>query len=636
MTKVTSGEPTRTMAPDVHAVSMSYYAALDCPRSLTAALLLRHGEYDQLASLKATPKDYNSAREYHKAASASDWLRKYPGLPVKADPEYAALESWIQSEVECEITNDRIAAASDHARTRAERRDDVPTCVDELALLDDFLDLAGDFFCRVLGAVPDDLTPRFGPGATASDPATHTTVLDKVSSKLTVTEGCMCMFALWHGTAWERSLTFRDGYYKPKGVPRIVEGNTYFTVPKTALIHRACAKGPSVNVAYQLPVGLVLRERLLTFCNMDLVSGQSRHQEMARKGSLTGDYATLDSERASDTMALMLVRRLCKKSPDWLELLESLREPVTQVYGQRWELNKFSAMGNGYTFELETLVFLSLAWATAHLELASGRNVGPSGARTALDLIKLGDISVFGDDVVVPSTIANDVARNLQACGFTVNLKKSFFDGEFRESCGGDFYNGVAVQTAKLTKEVDDVAGWFSVHNVIKARSVDTGLVNKRLLIKVKDQIPRRFRKMYGPTWLGDQVLHGWYGPQITQYARVVETGLHGPVQPGVAPLDRREDPNQLVGSLEVLTPVKELADLSDYTQMAQLAYHLYSYKSEAPVRRPTRKLKYVITRHEEDYHVLFMTKPPRAPLWLATGRSARNLGLVPSGASVG
>ena len=116
----------------------------------------------------------------------------------------------------------------------------------------------------------------------------------------------------------------------------------------------------------------------------------------------------------------------------------------------------------------------------------------------------------------------------LSACGFTVNARKSFLSGNFRESCGHDYFNGIRVNTPKLEEEIVDVAGWFSVHNKLLERVLQSPLSSymsrqkDRILLIVKDQLPRRYRSMYGPKWLGDKVLHGWYGPQITTKARRV------------------------------------------------------------------------------------------------------------------
>ena len=208
-TKSESAKP-MCLAPEIRELSEVYYQSLGCPRSLTAAILLRYGEFDQVASLKAKPSDYVNAAEYHLAALASDWLRKYPGLPVRVDPEVEAKKSWYKSEDECKRTN---ASAL------------VGFC-GEVRLL---LDIAADFCAETLGACPLDLSPQFGPGATVSDLASATTVLDKVTSRPTLTAEARCLLPIWAGTAWERSHLRSDSYkkstYEPDVFPSTASGS---------------------------------------------------------------------------------------------------------------------------------------------------------------------------------------------------------------------------------------------------------------------------------------------------------------------------------------------------------------------------------------------------------------------------
>lgn len=609
------------MQPEIWAVTSVYMEALDCPRALTVYLLCKYGEWMQVAQLKATPKEYQLHADYHLAALATDWLRKWPDLPVKVDRETATKDSWYQSEEECCLTNQRLALLTEghHSGPSSEGK----------RMLNLLLDVAADFIRDVLGPCPKDLTPAFGPGATMSDPVTNTTVLDKVTSRPTVTSSALCLLPLWQDTAWARALTRSDGYYKSAGRLKIVEGNSFFMVNKTALVNRACAKGPSMNVAYQLPVGRKIRERLHTALGLDLVNGQERHQKLAKIGSLSGAYATVDSERASDTQAKYLVYRLYKEADAWYDLLDTLREPSTYIDGRWVPLEKFSAMGNGYTFELETLTFLALAYAAAWAYCLEGTPVGPSGLTSALDLIRNGDISVYGDDVIVPTELADDVLSLFKQCGFTVNLQKTYVDGEFRESCGGDYFRGQCVNTAKLSDSVMQPSDYFSIHNLLKKRFVDEYPCKPnahKVLSEVKNHLPRRLRSMYGPTFLGDTVLHGWYGPHVRTAARTVVNLDH----------TISTDGNQWVASIEVLTPRVLYACIDDYSSSAQLANLLYSRRSEAPARRPTRTVKYQVTRYEGDYHIFFADSVPKAPWWLAQSPYARQLGILPSGHYVG
>lgn len=205
--------------------------------------------------------------------------------------------------------------------------------------------------------------------------------------------------------------------------PRIVEGNVMFTVPKTTTIDRVAAKEPDLNMFAQKGVGDTIRRRL-RYKGIDL-NDQSINGELARIGSLDGSLATLDLSSASDSVTTRLVFEVLPW--DWFSLMNSLRSPITVIDGTRHENHMFSSMGNGFTFELESLLFWAIARATAYLTGTRGR------------------ISVYGDDIIVPSSLAPRVGIVLNHLGFKLNSSKSFWDGPFRESCGKHWYNGMEV-----------------------------------------------------------------------------------------------------------------------------------------------------------------------------------------------
>lgn len=623
---IESSKRTHILAPEIRKLAEVYYESLDCPRSLTAFLLLKHCEFDQLAKLRATPSDYVTAVSYHAAAAASDLLRKYPGLPVKVDPEYEARKSWYQSEQQCRKANFHFPLLRKFN--------------DEVGLL---VSLAADFVRDVLGACPLDLTPKFGPGATVSDPSDRCTVLDKVQSRPTRTPD-FCLNSLWEGTAWERSHLFGDtGYKKARYDPKIVEGNTFFTVNKTALTHRGCSKAPSLNVAYQLAVASHMRAGLLRTLAFDLTNGQARHQKLAKEASLSGRYATIDWERASDTIFLLLVRAVTEKAGFWGDLLESLREPKTLIPplegGEpQWvTLEKFSAMGNGYTFELETIIFLSFCYAVAWAW--EGRIPQGYDQLSAIDLIKCGHISVYGDDVIVPAYMAHDLIAVLTRAGLSVNLQKTYVHGEFRESCGGDYFRGKNVNTFKVTKEVSQPADWFSIHNGILERcsALMTPRGLKRVLNCVKSFLPVKYRNMYGPTYLGDSVLHGEYAHLVQTRCRTVVTQVAKRCILTDEPIPATEvsDANQVLGSLRILAPRKLEAKLEDYGPEAQLAYILYSGKSDPPSRR-VRTPRYDVTHWQSCVYTILSDQSPKPPPWLVRSRYRSFFGITEDGHYVG
>jgi hypothetical protein len=189
-------------------------------------------------------------------------------------------------------------------------------------------------------------------------------------------------------------------------------------------------------------------------------------------------------------MAYNLVKLLLP--PDWFDLLNWLREPYTQLphKGGKWKkLEKFSAMGNGYTFELETLVFLALTCALDP-GLTPGRNV-----------------FVYGDDILVPTDSARDVISCLRFFGFRTNESKTFLTGPFRESCGGDFWLGQPVRAYQLKSLPTQPHEWIAFANGIRRGLNTAGLCSKsRPWFKCVDNIPSAAR-LFGPEGLGDLVI---------------------------------------------------------------------------------------------------------------------------------
>jgi hypothetical protein len=222
--------------------------------------------------------------------------------------------------------------------------------------------------------------------------------------------------------------------------PEIVQGNVLFTVPKTAEIDRCACKEPDLNMYIQRGLGLYLR-RCLRKVGIDL-RDQTKNQDLAYKGSLPKGHpdarnlATLDLSSASDTLSESLVQRLLPL--EWFWALDSVRSKRTYVRDEWIPLNMFSSMGNGFTFELETLIFYALTKAVCYL----------TGTK--------GTISVYGDDIIAPTKVAPLLARVFHYFGFLINTKKSHWKGTFRESCGKHYDCGKDVSPFYVREPIDN------------------------------------------------------------------------------------------------------------------------------------------------------------------------------------
>jgi hypothetical protein len=161
---------------------------------------------------------------------------------------------------------------------------------------------------------------------------------------------------------------------------------------------------------------------------------------MARLGSLTGAYATLDLAMASDTVSYNVVAWLLPH--EWFELLDSLRASGFRGPFGEGTYAKFSSMGNGATFVLETTIFGAACKAV--------------GCR---------NWSVYGDDIIVEADKAADLLRLLRFLGFVINREKSFVEGPFRESCGADWYRGVNITPFYLRGTPRTLGDWCHLVN---------------------------------------------------------------------------------------------------------------------------------------------------------------------------
>jgi hypothetical protein len=98
-------------------------------------------------------------------------------------------------------------------------------------------------------------------------------------------------------------------------------------------------------------------------------------------------------------------------------------------------------MGNACTFPVESLIFLSIAIASV---------LTHRGMRGTVGNVKslMGEVAVFGDDVIIPVDCRELFVEALEVLDFKVNVHKSFWNGFFRESCGVDAFKGCEVTPA--------------------------------------------------------------------------------------------------------------------------------------------------------------------------------------------
>ena len=204
---------------------------------------------------------------------------------------------------------------------------------------------------------------------------------------------------------------------------------TLTLVPKTFKSLRAIMPNTTIGSYQSFGLGEIMRKRLKRK-GYDIRSLQMRHRVLAREASIHGLYTTADLSSASDSISVALVDLLFP--PDWLQILHASRiGKVSLPDGTVVQSDTFCTMGIGYTFPLQTLVFLSLLKAIEAILFNRWNR------RT---------ISVYGDDMIYVSSMHSTVVHVFSQLGFVLNHDKTFSSGNFRESCGGDYFHGVDVR----------------------------------------------------------------------------------------------------------------------------------------------------------------------------------------------
>lgn len=394
-------------------------------------------------------------------------LKKFQkGSISAASREKAAIEILLASEETCRATNDRLYDALEFSNARVPLR------------IQRYLLRAKRIVHEILGNYCMDQHVRacnFSSGATTEFRRETAAIPKKWAEGSHITKD-----ALPYGLAFAKWAGLRDYSFT------IVDGNGVFTVPKNFERDRTCAKEPTWNMFFQKGLGGVVRQRLRKEGLLH-PDAQVHHQRLAREASVRGHLTTDDLKSASDCVSLALTKLLTPQA--WFEAFYRLRSHVgTLPDGSQITYEKISSMGNGYTFELETLLFYALVRAVCGKE---------------------GTVSVYGDDLIYPSQFVGPVRELLAFCGFETNVEKSFAIGPFRESCGGHYFKGHDVTPFYLAQLPTTWAEIIDLHNNIVAYHSNMPPSGRLLRVarECRKLIPRSF---WGPYGLSGVIWSEW------------------------------------------------------------------------------------------------------------------------------
>jgi len=450
----------------------------DTPYRVRVDMLLRGAHLRELCECEL-PFDRLTVQDATLWSQIIAFFSKREDLDLGVDQVAVAIEKFVAAERRCADTNELL-------KLRRQGRISMRPCVEAVFFS------AQRKIARILGDVPplSALRPRFGAGANTTIKKAVSCPRNKLGAPVTASRELFPhVERLWEEMPGWTSPSSGEYVYlcgddsEPVGIrldlsaPTGVDVGVVEFVPKSWKTHRAIVKEPMLNTMWQLGIGDWITERLKRG-GCDLKDGQSFNKAAARLGSLTGELATLDLSSASDTLAHELVADLLP--PDWYFFLRKFRTGNVRIDELDKEIvqEKFSSMGNGFTFPLETLIFYAIASSISK------------------------EVYVYGDDIIVETGVVPLLKEVLDAAGFLINHEKSFTSGPFRESCGGDYLLGIDIRPA-FVKDRLAASDIMVLHNHYVKRFDDelTALLRSRL---------HRSLQLEGPMGYGDGHLHTW------------------------------------------------------------------------------------------------------------------------------
>jgi len=482
--------------------------AVDSPRALTVWLLFSNGEHEQLVELACDPLQYGSlglgiekdALDFRDDYYATELLSKADFLKLPFDKTERALEKFLKAEERCSATNKRLTRFESGLFTgESNERDGYKTPVlgseDRLrAAILTGMQLKLETWLGEFDAEEFVDACGWGPGSTYFLPRRYASQYNKFLKERGCTTKCRTFISSWFLSAfplWGKSLGLTDGLAS-EFPAEIAPGNKVITVKKNAKTDRVICIEPGLNLWFQKGLGRMLRRRLRKAGNS--IDTQVRNQTLCRQAVKLG-LATVDFRAASDTIARKLIELLLPNT--WRTVFDVFRSAVgVMPDGSEVSWEKYSTMGNGFTFELETMVFRALADTVCEMLRLPTRNV-----------------SVFGDDVLLPGAALPLFTEMANFIGFEVNDEKTHCSSLFRESCGVHYYEEVCTKPLYVRELVSSVPAAYSLANGIRGlshRSCGLDGCDIRYQRAWRDTvgwIPKELR-FFGPVSLGDIVLH--------------------------------------------------------------------------------------------------------------------------------
>jgi hypothetical protein len=370
-----------------------------------------------------------------------------------------------------------------------------------------------------------ELLPKHGPGATAEKLSANSKYSQKEWTERLerVFPSGEYLFPNW---GWYHQL--QDVDILEPGQERPVR---VILVPKTMKTPRIIAIEPACMQYTQQALHLAMTEEVERINHLKALLGnsdQEPNRQLARVGSLTGSLATLDLSEASDRVSNQLVRTMLSDWPHLHEAVDACRSRSADVPGHGVKrLSKFASMGSALCFDIEGLVFTSLVFLG--IERALSRRLSSKTVRRFV-----GRVRVYGDDIIIPVDMVDRVVETLEAFGLKVNSDKSFWTGKFRESCGGDYYDGVNITPVRMRrsfptsrKHVDEIVSTVAFRNLLFEKGYERSVAYLdnilEKLLPVYPEVPRHSPGLGRWTWepiMASRIHPSRHTPQIKAYVK--------------------------------------------------------------------------------------------------------------------
>jgi hypothetical protein len=421
--------------------------------------------------------------EVSNAYCATKFLSKYADLSTSFDLNKVAFEKFTKYENLCKQTNRRFR------NLQCDQQFTGPIVQLHSAVVRKIERILGDFSAEEYFS-----NANWGPGATTLLKASLASSTNKFQCEIGITRDLYSLLLPREGVDFiEDCYPLWRQQLRASGFPEFQVGNKVVTVPKDSSSHRVIAIEPGLNLWFQKSIGEMIGKRLRRY-GIDL-RYQSKNQELARKGSIDSHLATLDFSSASDSISLEVIREVLP--PRWFSLMDCTRSHYGKQGDSLVKWEKFSSMGNGFTFQLESLLFYAIAQCCMEQ------------AQQTLGFDPRDTVSVYGDDVIIPARCLALFSSASEFYGFKLNIKKSHFSSYFRESCGAHYCEGIDVKPIYFKNRLSSAQSVFRLANAVRRlasrRNVNYGCDARfrTLFSHLVHSVPKRFRFRI-PETLGD------------------------------------------------------------------------------------------------------------------------------------